>query len=244
MVLATLLIRTSDGDGDIQMRIRRIAIYLLSVGIFAGTIACLPSSWRESQPGTDRQAAGHRQPFPVTRASIQGTVKAADTPLADVVVFVSDIAPTANAVQPGQVMLRQKNAQFLPMIQIAAPGSELTITNEDEMIHTVHGSDLDSGAPFFNLAMPTKNQRLVVSLPDAGIVQIRCDAGHHWMQALIFVKVHPYYTMTDGEGHFVIPEVPTGTHALTAWHRTFGRVNVNVNVPAGNREDVSLNFEL
>ena len=35
-----------------------------------------------------------------------------------------------------------------------------------------------------------------------GVVNVRCNGGHVWMNAEIFVVAHPYYAVTDESGKF------------------------------------------
>jgi hypothetical protein len=41
--------------------------------------------------------------------------------------------------------------------------------------------------------------------------------GYFWMHGRLFVDEHPYYTHTDAEGHFTLPQVPPGEYDLVAW---------------------------
>ena len=76
-----------------------------------------------------------------------------------------------------------------------------------------------------NLAMPIQGQ--VVKAPPSltakpGMVSFKCDAGHTWMSAYVYVFDHPYFAVTDGEGKFTIKDVPAGKYELEVWHEPIG----------------------
>jgi hypothetical protein len=52
----------------------------------------------------------------------------------------------------------------------------------------------------------------------AGIVNLRCNGGHAWMNAEILVVPHPYYAVTDESGKFELTDVPPGEYEIVAWH--------------------------
>ena len=52
----------------------------------------------------------------------------------------------------------------------------------------------------------------------AGLVALRCNAGHVWMNAEMIVATHPYYAVTDQDGHFEITDIPPGEYEIAAWH--------------------------
>ncbi|MDQ3415439.1 MAG: hypothetical protein M3480_10815, partial [Verrucomicrobiota bacterium] len=49
-----------------------------------------------------------------------------------------------------------------------------------------------------------------------GLVTLRCDIHEH-MRGLILVLQTPYFTITDGKGHFRLTNLPAGRHVLKAW---------------------------
>ena len=51
-----------------------------------------------------------------------------------------------------------------------------------------------------------------------GLVNLRCNGGHVWMNAEMMVVPHPYYAVTDESGRFEFTRVPPGTYQIVAWH--------------------------
>ena len=58
--------------------------------------------------------------------------------------------------------------------------------------------------------------RELVSTP--GLVHVRCNGGHVWMNAEMMVVSHPYYPVTDEGGSFQFTDVPPDTYQIVAWH--------------------------
>ncbi len=51
-----------------------------------------------------------------------------------------------------------------------------------------------------------------------GVVNSKCNGGHVWMNAEMFVAPHPYYAVTDETGVFELTDVPPGEYEIVAWH--------------------------
>ena len=54
-------------------------------------------------------------------------------------------------------------------------------------------------------------------LTTRGVVELSEAAGYAWLRGYVFVDDHPYYTHTDAEGNFTLPQVPPGDYELVAW---------------------------
>jgi hypothetical protein len=55
-------------------------------------------------------------------------------------------------------------------------------------------------------------------MPREGVVSLRCNAGHVWMNGEMIVAKHPYYAVTDENGNFELTGVPPGNYEIVAWH--------------------------
>ena len=86
--------------------------------------------------------------------------------------------------------------------------------SSDPVLHTVH---MD-GAAGFNLPFPFEDKVISRTMESPGLVNLRCNGGHVWMNAEMFIAPHPYYTVTDESGRFKLENVPPGTYELVAWH--------------------------
>lgn len=120
------------------------------------------------------------------------------------------------------LLVDQKNCQYAPHAMIVPVGSKIDITNSDSILHNVHGQQLtDEGSKtLFNIAQPVRGQRTTVESPltTPGIVFLTCEAGHPWMNGYVFVANHPFVSVTDDDGQFVIEGVPAGTYKIKMWH--------------------------
>jgi hypothetical protein len=58
-----------------------------------------------------------------------------------------------------------------------------------------------------------------------GLVNLKCNGGHVWMNAEMMVVPHPYYAVTDESGRFELTDVPPGEYQIVAWHEGWGIVS-------------------
>ncbi|HJP13405.1 MAG: carboxypeptidase regulatory-like domain-containing protein [Nitrospinota bacterium] len=131
------------------------------------------------------------------------------------VVYLADIRQGRKLVRPKKpVLLDQKNCEYTPHVLIVPRRAKLAMTTGDEVLHNIHMF----GKASYNLPFPRKGLTIKRRLKRAGIIWMRCDAGHAWMSAYIWVVNHPYYALTDAEGRFTIKGVPPGKYTLKAWH--------------------------
>jgi hypothetical protein len=92
-------------------------------------------------------------------------------------------------------------------------GGALEMVSGDAEFYALHAG----GAAFFSLMFPDPDQPLTRRLTDNGLVELTSAAGHFWARAYLFVDEHPYYTRTDEQGRFTLPQVPPGRHEVVCW---------------------------
>ena len=135
--------------------------------------------------------------------------------VANTVVYLKNIAAGKKMELPEQRRhLDQKHCRYLPHILLVPQGAKLDMMSSDATLHTVH---MD-GAATFNLPFPFPGKDTSRSMETPGLVNLRCNGGHIWMNAEMFVAPHPYYAVTDESGHFEFTDVPPGTYQIVAWH--------------------------
>ena len=135
--------------------------------------------------------------------------------VANTVVFLKNISSgkTINLPEPRR-FLDQKRCRYEPHILLLPQDAELRMKSSDATLHTVH---MD-GAATYNLPFPFTNQIISRPMPTTGLVNLRCNGGHAWMNAEILVVPHPYYAVTDESGRFQLTDVPPGEYEIVAWH--------------------------
>ncbi len=135
--------------------------------------------------------------------------------VANTVVFLKDISRGKAMDLPQQRrFLDQRFCRYEPHILVVPAESELQMKSSDATLHTIH---MD-GAATYNLPFPFTNQIITRKMPTVGLVSLRCNGGHTWMNAEMFVVPHPYYAVTDESGKFELSDVPPGEYQLVAWH--------------------------
>jgi Polysaccharide lyase family 4, domain II len=135
--------------------------------------------------------------------------------IANTVVFLQDISRGKSLQLPAQRrFLDQKSCRYEPHILLVPAGEELQMKSSDATLHTVHME----GAATYNLPFPFPNQVVSREMHTPGLVSLKCNGGHTWMNAEMFVVSHPYYAVTDGSGRFELADVPPGEYTLAAWH--------------------------
>ena len=142
-----------------------------------------------------------------------------DGGVANTVVYLRNVTAGKAVELPEQRRhLDQKQCRYIPHILLVPEGGTLSMLSSDKTLHTIH---MD-GAATYNLPFPFPDRVTSRTLPTAGLVQLRCNGGHVWMNAEMFVVKHPYYAVTDESGRFTLTQVPAGTYEIVAWHEGWG----------------------
>jgi polysaccharide lyase family 4-like protein len=137
-------------------------------------------------------------------------------------------------------VVENTGCRYAPRVVAMQRGERLRIRNNDPKLHIPH-SYLNEKTVFM-LSLPFKNTILEATqkIRDAGILKLVCDT-HAWMLGFVHVFDHPFFAVTDDKGGFFIPNVPTGTYTLKAWHEDAGLRSQEVIVSESG--DVRVNFE-
>lgn len=142
--------------------------------------------------------------------------------VADGVVILEGITAGKKMEGNASPVLNQSGCDFFPHVVMVPWGTNFTIVNSDAVLHNIRASSsgIDEKT-IFNIAQPIRGLRTTVKaehFPRSGIYHVACDAGHPWMSAYIVVVDHPYCTVTDANGRFVLTDVPPGKYTLRIWH--------------------------
>ena len=139
--------------------------------------------------------------------------------VANTVVYLKNISSGKAMDLPEQRRhLNQKHCRYVPHILLVPENGTLSMMSSDATLHTIH---MD-GAATFNLPFPFTDRVTTRTMAYPGLVHLRCNGGHVWMNAEMMVVPHPYYAVTDESGHFEFTDVPPGTYQIVAWHEGWG----------------------
>ena len=92
-------------------------------------------------------------------------------------------------------------------------GEAITMVSRQDLYHALRVR----GASFFTRAFADADQPCSHRLDQGGIVELSSGCGYFWMRGWLFVTDHPYYTHSDAEGRFSLPQVPPGRYELVCW---------------------------
>lgn len=166
--------------------------------------------------GTVLYRADPKRPWPLSRYYIHS---AKEGFLAESVVALEGPALATNAApcSARNRTMDQVNFQFVPETMVIRAGDSVHITNSDEALHNV--TTMDGGSPFnLNVA---KSQELAHTFEHAGglnaPIRLSC-VFHGGMRAWIYVFDHPWFQLTERDGHFRLEKVPAGMCTLGVIH--------------------------
>jgi hypothetical protein len=173
----------------------------------------------------------HELDFPITKdpqiceqdgkktTSLDRLIVGSEGGVANTIVYLRNISAGKALELPEQRRhLDQKHCRYIPHILLVPQGTALQMQSSDATLHTIH---MD-GAASFNLPFPFPNQVTSRTMATPGLVNLRCNGGHVWMNAEMMVVSHPYYAVTDESGRFQFTDVPPGNYQIVAWHEGWG----------------------
>ena len=145
-----------------------------------------------------------------------------------VIVYVEGL-PTPATLKPTPASIVQKDEQFVPHVVAVSAGSEVAFPNQDPFFHNVFS--LSRPATFDLGRFPPGSSRSRV-FKRPGTIKVYCEIHSH-MSAVARVFDHPWFTIPNSDGTFVIAGVPPGEHTVVAWHERIGERRDRVTIRAG-----------
>jgi plastocyanin len=125
--------------------------------------------------------------------------------------------------------LDQRDESFVPYVLPVAVGTTVDFPNNDPVFHNVFSL---SKTQRFDLGRYAAGHSKSVRFDRPGIVRVFCDIHSH-MSAFILVFAHRFFTATDADGRFEIPDVPAGHYVLVVWTDGTVRERREIDVPGG-----------
>jgi plastocyanin len=145
----------------------------------------------------------------------------------------------AGPVEPVTGEITTADKAFSPHVLVVPIGSTVSFPNHDPFNHNVFS--LSDEQPF-DLGLYGRGQTRSVHFTHAGIIRVYCNV-HAQMSAFIVVRDAPHFAQPEGDGSFVLPEVPPGKYLLHAWHERAGEITQPLEIPAGGFPDLALQLD-
>lgn len=170
--------------------------------------------------------------------SISGTVTSRGEAVADAAVYIDSINGDFTPPKKNPVM-DQKNLTFIPHVMPILIGTTVDFINSDDILNNVFTPSWAGRK--FNLGTYPRGIVRSFTFDRLGEVVILCNI-HPEMEAYILVLKNPFFAVTDKEGKFSIPGIPSGKYTLIVWHEDLKSQAKGVSVPEG--AEVRVGFEL
>ena len=160
-------------------------------------------------------------------------------------------------------LIEARDCMFNPFMTIVRNGHAVEVVNMDPVMHDIQGyeTSLEAGARvLFNtpLVMNYQHRRGDIHAthnhaPGKSLVgPIYLNKGrrtfymqcgfHAYMESWGVAVDHPYYTLTDKDGHFTISDIPPGTYQVSVWHPMVSQ-EFTVTIEAGKTARKDIQFE-
>jgi plastocyanin len=174
--------------------------------------------------------------------SIWGAVAVPEAGITNVVVYLIPLgASDARVTKPLAVEMDQRDLRFVPRVVAVTPGSTVTFSNSDDVVHNVfHPVARGEG---FDLGTWPRGERRDFRFENEGAYVILCHV-HPEMAGYVVVVASPYRAVTDGRGRFRLDGVAPGRYLLRTWHRLLRPHEEVVTVIAGRPVRVTLSLDL
>ena len=149
--------------------------------------------------------------------------------LKNVFVYIKEGVPVKNYPKPAEkIILDQQGCLFVPRVLGIQTGQSLEIVNSDATLHNVNAQAKNQKK--FNVGLPVQGMKMSRTFnKEEVMVMMKCDV-HPWMRAYVGVLEHPFFAVTDADGHFQIKDLPPGNYTLELWHEALGRQNREITV--------------
>ncbi len=135
--------------------------------------------------------------------------------IANTVVYLTNVTRGKDwDLPPSERTLDQRTCAYIPHILLVPVGGEMQIKSSDPILHTVHMI----GAASYNLPFPFQDQFISRTMHTPGRIDLKCNAGHVWMNAEALVVPHPYYAVTNTQGSYTLTNILPGNYIVEAWH--------------------------
>ena len=164
--------------------------------------------------------------------------------VANAVVRISSKVKGEFPVPSDPIKINQDACMYARRVSIAQVGQKVEISNGDGTLHNVHAYQGKDEENWFNSAQPPKSPALTKDVGETDMLHFKCDVLP-WMNAWVAVADHPFQGVSAEDGTVTLSNVPSKDKAykLAVWHETFGMLEGEAVVKAGETTEVALSYK-
>jgi RNA polymerase sigma factor (sigma-70 family) len=130
------------------------------------------------------------------------------------------IHPDLAKPKPADRTVRAARGQFEPRVLAVRAGDRVVFDNQLPVPTNVR---YDAAGPdSFNVLVGKGTTHATKPLPAAARPDGYSSTIYPWMAGWVWAFDHPYFAVTDANGHFEIPNAPAGQWRLVVWHERAG----------------------
>jgi plastocyanin len=161
--------------------------------------------------------------------------------LANVLVYVkSGLSQRSYAVSNKPVVVDQVGCRYKPHVFAAMIGQPVVFRSQDQTTHTVDVHSQNNGS--YGITIPANFPGGAKRFEkEEYMFPLMCSL-HPWMLAFGNILPHPYFFVTEGQGRYLINDLPPGTYELEAWHEKLGKKSQAVTI-APDQQLATVDFE-
>ena len=124
--------------------------------------------------------------------------------------------------------LAHKGCRYEPHALGIRVGQPLSIVNSDPTAHNTHYNAIINSE--WNQSQAPDSPALSVTFSHAEPFIPFKDNQHPWEKAYVGVFSHPYFAVSDEQGHYTIQGLPPGLYTLVVQHERFGEKTLELTV--------------
>ncbi|MFO0960737.1 MAG: hypothetical protein U0800_25425, partial [Isosphaeraceae bacterium] len=131
-------------------------------------------------------------------------------------------AEKALVAQDPEVVVDQKNCEFIPYATAVFAGQKVVFKSSDPVGHNLRYSGFKNTPK--NVVLPPNGQLEEKLQGERLPMELKCDI-HPWMKGWVLPLDHPFFAVTQADGSFEIKGVPAGKQTLVIWQELVGYAN-------------------
>ncbi len=149
-----------------------------------------------------------------------------------IVWFTGSIRPKPLA----KAVVDQRDRTFIPHVSVVTVGTRVDFPNNDVVFHNVF---TEFNSTKFDLGNYPKGTKKTQVFAKPGIAVIMCSI-HPDMGAYILVVDTPFYAMTDKNGEYKMPAMPSGHYKVQVWHESGAKITFDTDTLEATNLPISL----